>query len=85
MNWISKFILLLIALTAIDYTAARWIARVPSPRVRKPALIASLAANLGILGFFKGSSEEIVGGFRLRQFAKSVIERESRQRNVRKP
>jgi D-alanyl-lipoteichoic acid acyltransferase DltB (MBOAT superfamily) len=53
MSWIPKFILLLIALTAIDYMAARWIAGAGSPRSRKIALIVSLAANLGLLGFFK--------------------------------
>jgi alginate O-acetyltransferase complex protein AlgI len=53
MSWIPKFILLLLALTIIDYTAARWIARTESPRSRKIALIVSLSANLGLLGFFK--------------------------------
>ncbi len=53
MCWIPKFILLLIALTAIDYTAARWISGAGSLRSRKIALIVSLAANLGLLGFFK--------------------------------
>jgi len=47
------FILLLLSLTAIDYTAAMWIARAGSPRARKTALVMSLAANLGLLGFFK--------------------------------
>jgi len=53
MSFIPKFILLLLSLTAIDYTAARWIARTQSPRSRKVALVISLAANLGLLGFFK--------------------------------
>jgi alginate O-acetyltransferase complex protein AlgI len=53
MSFIPKFILLLLSLTAIDYTAARWIARTRSPRSRKTALIVSLSANLGLLGFFK--------------------------------
>jgi D-alanyl-lipoteichoic acid acyltransferase DltB (MBOAT superfamily) len=53
MSFIPKFILLLLSLTAIDYTAARWIARTRSPRSRKTALVISLAANLGLLGFFK--------------------------------
>jgi alginate O-acetyltransferase complex protein AlgI len=53
MSWIPKFVLLLLALTVIDYTAARWIARTESPRSRKVALIVSLSANLGLLGFFK--------------------------------
>src|SRR5271154_5326773 len=53
MSFIPKFILLLVSLTAIDYTAARWISRTHSPRSRKAALVVSLAANLGLLGFFK--------------------------------
>ena len=53
MSFIPKFILLLVSLTAIDYTAARWIARTKSPGGRKTALIISLTANLGLLGFFK--------------------------------
>jgi alginate O-acetyltransferase complex protein AlgI len=53
MSFIPKFILLLVALTAIDYTAARWIARTHSSRSRKASLVISLAANLGLLGFFK--------------------------------
>lgn len=53
MSWIPKFILLLLSLTAIDYIAARWIARVASPAQRKAALVISLSANLGLLGFFK--------------------------------
>ena len=53
MSWIPVFILLLLSLTAIDYAAARWIARVSSPAQRKAALVVSLSANLGLLGFFK--------------------------------
>lgn len=53
MSWIPVFILLLLSLTAIDYTAARWIARGTSPAERKTALVISLSANLGLLGFFK--------------------------------
>src|ERR1700729_2993921 len=53
MSFIPKFILLLLALTAIDYTAARWISAVAAPRSRKTALVISLCANLGLLGFFK--------------------------------
>jgi alginate O-acetyltransferase complex protein AlgI len=53
MSFIPKFILLLLFLTAIDYTAARWIARTEAPRGRKTALVVSLAANLGLLSFFK--------------------------------
>ncbi len=53
MSFIPKFILLLLSLTAIDYTAARWISATEAPRSRKVALITSLTANLGLLGFFK--------------------------------
>ena len=53
MSFIPKFILLLLSLTAIDYTAARWIAQTRSPHSRKTALVISLCANLGLLGFFK--------------------------------
>jgi alginate O-acetyltransferase complex protein AlgI len=53
MCWNAKFVLLILALTAIDYTAARWIRRAATGSRRKAALVASLAANLGFLGFFK--------------------------------
>ena len=53
MSFIPKFILLLLSLTAIDYTAARWISGTELPRSRKIALVVSLTANLGLLGFFK--------------------------------
>jgi alginate O-acetyltransferase complex protein AlgI len=53
MSFIPKFILLLLSLTAIDYSAARWIAWTRSPHARKAALVISLTANLGLLGFFK--------------------------------
>src|SRR5262249_16942150 len=42
-----------LTLTGIDYAAALWIARTRSPRPRMSALVVSLAANLGLLGFFK--------------------------------
>src|ERR1700720_3182934 len=53
MCWIPKFILLLLALTTIDYTAALWIDRSTAPRARRAALVVSLCANLGLLAFFK--------------------------------
>src|SRR5450631_2585892 len=52
-SWNAKFIALLLTLTAIDYTAARWIEKLPGGPKRKAALIFSLCANLGFLGFFK--------------------------------
>src|ERR1035438_10511051 len=52
-SWNYKFIPLLLTLTAIDYTAGRWLEKVrPGPR-RKMVLILSLCANLGFLSFFK--------------------------------
>ena len=53
MCWNAKFVLLIIALTAIDYTAAMWMRRLPAGNKRKAALVMSLSANLGFLGFFK--------------------------------
>ncbi len=52
-SWNPKFIALLLTLTVIDYTAGIWLEKVSSPRARKAALIVSLSANLGFLGFFK--------------------------------
>jgi alginate O-acetyltransferase complex protein AlgI len=51
-SWNPKFIPLLVSLTAIDYTAGRWIERA-GPHRKKLVLILSLCANLGFLGFFK--------------------------------
>jgi len=52
MSWNVKFVLLLLTLTAIDYSAGLLLARTHGPR-RRVFLIASLCANLGFLGFFK--------------------------------
>jgi alginate O-acetyltransferase complex protein AlgI len=52
MSWNPKFIVLLLTLTAIDYTAALWIERSEGHR-RKIFLIVGLAGNLSFLGFFK--------------------------------
>jgi len=49
-NW--KFVPLLLALTAVDYTAGILIETVREDR-RRWALLFSLVANLGFLGFFK--------------------------------
>ncbi len=51
-SWNWRFIPLLLALTAIDYAAALWMVRLADNR-RKLALVVSLAANIGFLGFFK--------------------------------
>ena len=52
-SWNPKFIVLLLTLTVVDYTAAIWIERTPQGPRRRAALIFSLATNLGFLGFFK--------------------------------
>src|SRR6478672_6930603 len=52
-SWNAKFIVLLLTLTVIDYTSGLWLERMPQGPRRKAALIFSLAANLGFLGFFK--------------------------------
>ncbi len=52
MSWNPVFILLLITLTVIDFIAGILIETV-RPSRRRLALIMSLAANLGFLGFFK--------------------------------
>ena len=51
-SWNWRFVPLLAGLTIIDYAAAIWIERTSGHR-RRLALLASLAANLGFLGFFK--------------------------------
>src|SRR5580692_6860994 len=52
MSWNWKFIPLLLTLTIIDFFCALWIVRTEGPR-RRVAMISSVAANLGFLGFFK--------------------------------
>ena len=51
-SWNWRFTPLLLALTLIDYFAAQWIETKQGVR-RHGALVISLAANLGFLGFFK--------------------------------
>jgi alginate O-acetyltransferase complex protein AlgI len=53
MSWNPVFVLLLLTLTVIDFTAGIWMERVQDPGHRKLFLTLSLAANLGFLGFFK--------------------------------
>lgn len=55
MFWNPAFIVLLLFLSAIDYGAALWIEK-SGGRGRRLALWTSLAANLGLLGFFKYSN-----------------------------
>ena len=55
-TWNWHFTPLLIALTALDYTAAQLIEGSPAGVRRKLFLVLSVAANLGFLGFFKYSN-----------------------------
>ena len=52
MAWNPKFIILIFGLITVDYFAALWINRRRGPD-RRIALLISLAANIGMLGFFK--------------------------------
>lgn len=51
--WNAKYLLLLLASTAIDYWAAAAIARSEDGRRRRLLLILSMSCNLGLLGLFK--------------------------------
>src|SRR5262249_1447292 len=53
MSWNAKFVVLLLVLTATDYVAALWMARVAVGPRRKAWLIVGLGANLTFRGFFK--------------------------------
>src|SRR5437763_13722091 len=53
MSWNAKYLVLLLVLTAIDYTAAIWMTRLQAGSPRQALLILGLGANLGFLGFFK--------------------------------
>jgi alginate O-acetyltransferase complex protein AlgI len=52
-TWNPPFALLLFATTALDFYLGARIARAATPGTRKGWLIASLATNLSMLGFFK--------------------------------
>lgn len=52
MAWKAKFVVLILGLITIDYFAALWIVR-KTGKARHSALLLSLAANIGLLGFFK--------------------------------
>src|ERR1700757_4216237 len=52
-SWNAKFLALLLTLTVIDYTAGIWIENSKPGQRKKAALVMSLCANLGFLGFFK--------------------------------
>jgi D-alanyl-lipoteichoic acid acyltransferase DltB (MBOAT superfamily) len=51
--WSPPYVLLLLASTLLDWWLARLIGRCADPRRRRLLLIASLAGNLGLLGYFK--------------------------------
>jgi len=51
-SWNWRFIPLLLTLTVIDYFCALWIVRTEAAK-RRLAMIISVGANLGFLGFFK--------------------------------
>ena len=52
MSWNAKFVVLILGLITIDYFAAMWIFSRAGWN-RRLALIASLCANIGLLGWFK--------------------------------
>ncbi|MGH7290452.1 MAG: MBOAT family O-acyltransferase, partial [Myxococcota bacterium] len=51
--WDWRLLPLLWFQTGLDFTAGHWLARLENPSARKRLLIASLATNLCLLGFFK--------------------------------
>jgi alginate O-acetyltransferase complex protein AlgI len=51
--WSPPFVLLILLSTVIDWQAARWIHAAKTEGGRRLALLLSLGANLGILGYFK--------------------------------
>ncbi len=52
MAWRAKFVVLILGLITVDYFAALWISRRQGAQ-RRMALMLSLAANVGMLGWFK--------------------------------
>lgn len=52
MAWRAKFVVLILGLITVDYFAALWINRREGAS-RRVALVVSLAANIGMLGWFK--------------------------------
>jgi len=53
MWWNPAFIVLIIFSTIVDYVLGRRLERAENPALRRGLLIASMCANLGVLGFFK--------------------------------
>jgi alginate O-acetyltransferase complex protein AlgI len=60
--WDPRFLLLILASTLVDYVAGARIAASDERTVRRRWLVASLVANLGILGFFKYWNFFVVSG-----------------------
>ena len=52
MAWNAKFVVLILGLITVDFFAALWIS-MRSGAQRRVALLVSLAANVGMLGYFK--------------------------------
>src|SRR5436305_6066509 len=52
MAWNAKFVVLILGLVTVDYFAALWIIH-RRGEARRIALIVSLCANIGLLGWFK--------------------------------
>jgi alginate O-acetyltransferase complex protein AlgI len=52
MAWKARFVVLILGLITVDYFAALWIVH-KQGRNRRIALLISLAANIGLLGYFK--------------------------------
>jgi D-alanyl-lipoteichoic acid acyltransferase DltB (MBOAT superfamily) len=52
MAWIPRYVIILLFLITVDYLAALWIERREGPS-RRAALVVSLSANIGLLGYFK--------------------------------
>src|SRR5580704_3907842 len=53
MCWRPEYALVLVLITAIDFGVGIALARATEPKTRRLILLTSLAANLGILFFFK--------------------------------
>src|ERR1051325_8626511 len=51
--WDPRFLLLLVFTATVDFGVALLVEDAPSPRQRRVYLLASLATNLTVLGFFK--------------------------------
>lgn len=68
-SWDWRFLFLLMASTAVDYSASLYIDRTRDQRRRRAVFWASIAFNLGVLGFFKyygffaTQLEDLLAGF----------------------